>query len=38
VEISVYGQERVDETRHLCLMNLAVHALSGGQQLAFRGR
>lgn len=28
-EISVYGQERVDETRHLCLMNLAVHALSG---------
>jgi type I restriction enzyme M protein len=28
VEISVYGQERVDETRHLCLMNLAVHALS----------
>src|SRR6185369_9904609 len=29
IEISVYGQERVDETRHLCLMNLAVHALSG---------
>jgi hypothetical protein len=29
VEISVYGQERVDETRHLCLMNLAVHGLSG---------
>jgi len=29
VEISVYGQERVDETRQLCLMNLAVHALSG---------
>jgi type I restriction enzyme M protein len=29
VEISIYGQERVDETRHLCLMNLAVHALSG---------
>lgn len=29
VEISVYGQERVEETRHLCLMNLAVHALSG---------
>ena len=29
VEISVYGQERVDETRHLCLMNLAVHAISG---------
>jgi len=29
VELSVYGQERVDETRQLCLMNLAVHALSG---------
>jgi type I restriction enzyme M protein len=29
VEISVYGQERVDETRQLCLMNLAVHSLSG---------
>ena len=28
-QISVYGQERVDETRQLCLMNLAVHALSG---------
>lgn len=28
-EISVYGQERVDETRQLCLMNLAVHGLSG---------
>jgi type I restriction enzyme M protein len=28
-EITVYGQERVDETRQLCLMNLAVHALSG---------
>jgi type I restriction enzyme M protein len=28
-EIAVYGQERVDETRQLCLMNLAVHALSG---------
>lgn len=28
-EISIYGQERVDETRQLCLMNLAVHALSG---------
>jgi type I restriction enzyme M protein len=28
-EISVYGVERVDETRQLCLMNLAVHALSG---------
>lgn len=29
VEISVYGQERVNETRQLCLMNLAVHAISG---------
>lgn len=29
VEISVYGQERVSETRNLCLMNLAVHGLSG---------
>jgi type I restriction enzyme M protein len=29
VELSIYGQERVSETRHLCLMNLAVHALSG---------
>jgi type I restriction enzyme M protein len=28
-EIAVYGQERVDETRQLCLMNLAVHGLSG---------
>jgi type I restriction enzyme M protein len=28
-EISVYGQERVDETRQLCQMNLAVHGLSG---------
>ena len=28
-EISVYGQEKVDETRQLCLMNLAVHGLSG---------
>jgi type I restriction enzyme M protein len=28
-EISICGQERVDETRHLCLMNLAVHALDG---------
>lgn len=28
-EIAVHGQERVDETRQLCLMNLAVHALSG---------
>ena len=29
LEISVYGQERVEETRQLCLMNLAVHSLSG---------
>jgi type I restriction enzyme M protein len=28
-ELSIYGQERVEETRHLALMNLAVHALSG---------
>ncbi len=28
-EISIFGQERVGETRELCLMNLAVHALSG---------
>jgi type I restriction enzyme M protein len=28
-EISIYGQERVNETRNLCLMNLAVHGLSG---------
>ncbi len=28
-EIAVYGQERVEEYRHLSLMNLAVHALSG---------
>src|SRR5215210_5671241 len=28
-EISVYGQERVDETVRLCKMNLAVHGLSG---------
>ncbi len=27
--ISIYGQERVEETRNLCLMNLAVHGLSG---------
>jgi type I restriction enzyme M protein len=29
VEISVYGQERVEETRHIALMNLAVHGLAG---------
>src|SRR3989454_9369908 len=28
-EISIYGQERVEETVRLCRMNLAVHALSG---------
>jgi type I restriction enzyme M protein len=27
--ISVYGEERVDETVRLCKMNLAVHGLSG---------
>ncbi len=29
VELSIYGTERVDETRQLCLMNLAVHGLGG---------
>lgn len=33
VEISCYGQERVGETRQLCLMNLAVHAMSGDVRL-----
>jgi type I restriction enzyme M protein len=28
-EISVYGQEKVDETVRLCKMNLAVHGLEG---------
>ncbi|MDY0190830.1 MAG: class I SAM-dependent DNA methyltransferase [Desulfuromonas sp.] len=28
-EISVYGEERVEETVRLCKMNLAVHGLSG---------
>ena len=28
-ELSIFGQERVEETRHLCMMNLAVHALAG---------
>ena len=28
-EISIYGQERVDETARLARMNLAVHGLSG---------
>ena len=33
VEISCYGQERVGETRQLCMMNLAVHAMSGDVRL-----
>src|SRR5260370_1424487 len=28
-DISIYGQEKVDETIRLCKMNLAVHGLSG---------
>jgi type I restriction enzyme M protein len=28
-EISIYGQEKTDETVRLCRMNLAVHGLSG---------
>jgi len=32
-EISCYGQERVGETRELCLMNLAVHSMSGDVRL-----
>ncbi|WP_013627799.1 type I restriction-modification system subunit M [Rubinisphaera brasiliensis] len=32
-EISCYGQERVAETRQLCMMNMAVHALSGDIRL-----
>jgi len=28
-EISVYGCERVEETRELCVLNLSVHGLSG---------
>jgi type I restriction enzyme M protein len=27
--LSIYGQERVDETVKLCRMNLAVHGLGG---------
>jgi type I restriction enzyme M protein len=27
--LSIYGQERVEETLHLCKMNLAVHGLDG---------
>jgi type I restriction enzyme M protein len=33
VEISCYGQERVGETRQLCLMNLAVRSMSGDIRL-----
>jgi hypothetical protein len=33
VEISCYGQERVGETWQLCMMNPAVHALSGDIRL-----
>ena len=33
VEISCYGQEKVGETRQLCMMNLAVHSLSGDIRL-----
>ena len=33
VEISCYGQERVTDTRQLCLMNLAVHSMSGDIRL-----
>lgn len=29
VDISIFGQEKIEETRHLCLLNLAVHGLSG---------
>ncbi|WP_165248129.1 type I restriction-modification system subunit M [Paludisphaera soli] len=29
VEISVFGQERVEETRDIALMNLGVHGISG---------
>jgi type I restriction enzyme M protein len=28
-DVSIYGQEKVDETIRLCKMNLAVHGLSG---------
>jgi type I restriction enzyme M protein len=34
-EISCYGQERVSETRQLCLMNLAVHLLFRTSENAF---
>jgi len=32
-EVSVYGQEKTNETRRLCRMNLAVHGLSGDVRL-----
>jgi type I restriction enzyme M protein len=32
-EISCYGQERVNETRQLCMMNLAVHSMAGDVRL-----
>jgi len=28
-EISIFGQERIEETVKLCKMNLAVHGLAG---------
>ena len=31
-EIAIYGVERVEETRRLCLQNLAVHGLSFGKE------
>jgi type I restriction enzyme M protein len=31
-ELAIYGVERVDETRRLCLQNLAVHGLSFGKE------
>lgn len=33
VEISCYGQERVSESRQLCMMNLAIHSMSGDIKL-----
>lgn len=32
-EISCYGQEKTEETRKLCTMNLAVHSMSGDIRL-----
>ena len=31
-ELAIYGVERVEETRRLCLQNLAVHGLSFGKE------